>query len=302
MRVVFCLGLGCLLTSCVQAQVRWSTTLETYFTSMKEARGWNHSSSWAETHAYVGNRWRFTYSYIAMPATDVYDEACVTYFGARDIVRFGRLRTEFGFSNWSELFYNGFNARPVVRIVQLIPGTRLSRNDVGLEWTTGGPALQAQIGLLDTKVRPHDVKFKRLRATTVRLQTEAGPIIAGADVLNDFDQRDTIYGLDLRGTWPYLQVRAEGFAGAGSADAARGYYVDATYRLPSFERTQFVGRSETFQPKGSAFQAYTLGVRQVVGSVGLNLNYVQGEGKRPAGLGTRLREGWTLLGTYRVTF
>jgi hypothetical protein len=233
----------------------------------------------------------------------MYDEVLVEFQKGSDMLRLGRLRTNFGFSNWSELFYNGFNHRPVVRNLALIDGVRLLRNDVGVEFTTTRTGFQTMVALVDTRATAYEVGFTRLNAGIARIETYRGPFIVGIDLLNEFENDDRIYGFDLRYTVPFLQVRAEAFAGAGTPNAASGYYVDAAYRLPGLTRTQLVGRTEGFDGAQGKFDLHTLGARQVVGdSLWFNLNYAWNGGTRPGQLGTRAREGWTLMTTFRVTF
>lgn len=286
------------------AQIKVDTVLETYFLASEDAKGFAHNLSWGEMNVRFDPRWKATFSFTKMPTREMYDELCLAYEApGGQIVRVGRIRTAFGFSDWSELYYNGFNHRPLVRSQPLVDGLRLNRDDSGVEVTFGGPQLQIQAAVLDPEVTAYQVGPTRLRAGTLRAQAEVGEALVALDVLSFFGDDRRIYGLDARWTTPRLLVRAEAYAGAGGRFNARGYNLDAAYRLPHLSRTQLVARTESMELRTGALQVHTFGVRHLLTeTVGLNLNYGWVEGRNPGNLGTRAPERWSLQATYRVSF
>lgn len=285
------------------AQVRVGTVLETYFMNSEDAWGFAHALSWGEMTVRFDPRLKATLSYTQMPTRKTYDEMCLSYESGPQIVRVGRFRTAFGFSDWSELFYNGFNHRPLVRSLPIVDGLRLNRDDFGVEVTFGGPQLQVQAAVIDSEVTPYQIATPYFRAGTVRLQTSMGEALIGLDALSYFEDDRMVYGIDARWSTPRLQVRAEGFASAGGKFNASGYNIDGAYRIPKMPRTQVVARTESMELKTGALQLHTFGVRHLLTeTIGVNLNYGWIEGRNPGNLANRAPERWSVQATYRVSF
>jgi hypothetical protein len=286
------------------AQVEVKTVLETYFLASEDAGGFAHALSWGEMNVRFNPQWKATLSFTRMPTRETYDELCLSFEPkGGQLFRVGRIRTAFGFSDWSELYYNGFNHRPLVRSQPLVDGLRLNRDDAGVEATFGGPKLQIQTAILDPEVTAYQVGPTHLRAGTVRAQTEVGDALIAFNALSYFGDDRLIYGLDARWTTARIQVRIEAFAGAGGQFNGSGYNLDGAYRLPGLPRTQLVARTESMELRTGAIQVHTFGVRHLLTeTIGFNLNYGWIEGRNPGNLGNRAPERWSLQATYRVSF
>lgn len=299
------IAVGLALAGCAvaPAQVQVDTVLETYFLASEDARGFAHALSWGEMRVRFNPQFKATFSYTQMPTRKTYDEVCLTFEAGPQIVRVGRFRTAFGYSDWSELFYNGFNHRPLVRTLPIVDGLRLNRDDSGVEVTFGGPKVQVQAAVIDPEVTAYQLGPTRLRAGSVRVQGEVGEALVALNALSYFGDDRLVYGVDARWATPRLQVRFEGFAGAGGTFNAAGYNLDGAYRLPGLTRTQLVARTESMELRTGAIQVHTFGVRHLVSErIGLNLNYGWIEGRNPGNLATRAPERWSLQATYRVSF
>jgi hypothetical protein len=285
------------------AQSPVTGTLETFWVARSGEAGARHRLSWAEFHWRFHPRMMATASYTDMSVRRMLDEICLRFDGDREMVRVGRLRTAFGFSDWTELYYNGFNNLPLVRSTPIMDGIRLARNDSGVELTHFAGSFQVQAALVDAPLSEYQILPERPRYGMVRLQWDLTPVIAGLNLMAGLDSKRRITGLDLRWTAPRVQVRGETFLGSGEARDASGYYVDAAYRIPRFSRTQAVARTEGFSRQAQTFRQHTLGLRQLIGAtIGLNLNYAWSEGVDPGRVGVVPTPGWSLQGMYRITF
>ena len=283
-------------------------TVETYFQSDSQKRGVQNLFSWAEVEYRANANLKGTVSYIAASGFNALDEACLSLESGLHILRLGRMHTAFGFSDWSEEYYNGFNHLPLVRTAPLIDGLGLTRDDSGAEITFGGPHVQVQAAVVDTNLDTYQFAPKHFDASTARLQVAMGSIIVGLDSLWRFNEGEGIAGLDIRWTIPHLIVRGEFMGGIADEDRASGFYVDATYRLPRFERTQLVGRYERLYCTDQGdFVLQTLGLRQVVGpNLTLNVNYGWGSGAAAGLYGSPITEpalqGWSARAMFQIHF
>jgi len=287
--------------ACAQAQV--SGTVETYFLQTDPSQGFIQSMTWAEVHVRWDHHWKFTGSYTIMPTRRNFDEMCLTYEDKFGLVRVGRIRIPFGFSDWSDYFYNGFNHIPAVRLNGLVDGQRLTGADTGVEFTTGGPDLQVQASLVDTKPSRFQVGPTQIRSGSLRLQRDFGDFILGLDYLQSLSQADRIYGLDFRWSSPHWMVRGELTKGDGGDTNSSGYYVDAEYRLPKLPRTQAVARSEALWQPTATYNLYTVGARQMFPPyVCLNVNYGWGDGPNIDRFGSGMPRGWSTRAMFQVSF
>jgi hypothetical protein len=303
---------ACVAACCASgAQISEDTTLESYFSSNRLHHGLFHYLSWGQTNVRFTNNLKVTVSGLTAGGHNSYDEACISIEEDNRILRLGRIKTAFGFSNWSEVFYNGFNHIPIMRLTPLANGLILTRDDAGAELTFGTPNLQAQAAVIDTSLSPAQFAPKRADHASVRLQTNQGDFIVAADVLKSLLGSTDVYGLDARWSVPRLLVRAEVMAGRGSIQSSWGYYVDAAYRIPKLTRTQAVVRiegvtyghnSQTYT-ETAATQLNTVGVRQIVSpNLAVNLNYGWGSGADNSYVTGNGLKGWTLRMMYQLHF
>jgi hypothetical protein len=298
-------SLGILASS--RAQV--SGTVETYFQSDAQKRGIQQLLSWAELEHDVNSHVRATVSYIRLPGFDMLDESYIGLSQAEDFLRLGRIRTAFGFSDWSDAYYNGFNHIPLIRSNPLIEGLRLMRDDAGAEVTFGGPKLQVQASMVDSSLNRFQYVPREISTSTMRAQTTLGAFIVGLDALWRFSTGDEIVGIDVRWSAPHLVVRGEFMAGIGSDDTASGFYVDGTYRVPGVERTQLVGRIERYSSGDQGdFMLQTLGLREIVSpNFTANVNYGWGSGGTKGNAYTPVSDapglqGWSARLMFQIHF
>jgi hypothetical protein len=257
-----------------------SGVIETYFSANQEHRGFVQQFTWSELDLRVSDHWKATASYLLSPSNKSFDEAYIQYQEGPNSIRAGRIRTEFGFSDWSELFYNGFNHLPLVRVVPLAGNLSLTRDDAGAEGTAKIGRLQLQVSAIDPAVGRDQLSPDSISYSTARLQGALERLLVGVDYLSKLAGGTEIYGIDARYTVPHWLFRGEAFKGS-ETNSGSGYYIDAVYRIPSLTRTELVGRIEEASSDSSPQETHlrTLGVRQIINRFfTFNLNYGWGSG------------------------
>jgi len=190
--------------------------------------------------------------------------------------RIGRFRSAFGFSDWSEQYYQGFIELPLARYDNIGPDLSLTRVDSGFEWQqTSGPT-QVTMAVIDADSGGYEVLPRSINHADIRVQRLVGSFILGANGLVDTNGSNNVYGLDARWTAPHWQVRAEYDRGSYTHPQPSGYYADVLYHPPGLLRTTFLGRAESAynlqdDDDDSAFGSepisghqYTLGVKQIL--------------------------------------
>ena len=194
-----------------QAQIQPSIAgvVETYWIGNNQTRGAGQQLTWAEVRARVTKNWSATWSGFDASSFAEYDESYVRYETDSASLRAGRLRTSFGLSDWSELFYSGINHKPLVREMNIVGKTKLDRDDSGAEYTINIGSLQFQAAALDTSLTRAQVGPDRLDHATVTAQYGAGPCIIGAEVLSQTDYSQKIYGGNVRYTLPHWIAKGE---------------------------------------------------------------------------------------------
>ncbi|RYG26295.1 hypothetical protein EON82_03855 [bacterium] len=279
--------------------------LESYFIANRTTPGAIHRLSWGEFNWRALPNVKLTGSFTQMPDNWTLDEVCAAVDYKSSMLRVGRMRTAFGFNNWSEVFYNGFNHVPLVRMSPLTDGMRLTRDDSGLEFTTYLGGLQIQVAAVDTSLGDGQITPDNVDTGTVRLQGESGRFVLGLDAMKRLRHEPGVYGFDLRYTAPYVTSRVEYFNGDGSP-SSQGYYADVQYRLPGHPRTSIVGMTEMFDKDktGKPTFLHTVGVRQFfTRHLAVNLNY--GWGSRLDNLPAIRMQGldnWTLRAMFQIQF
>jgi hypothetical protein len=295
------------ITSTAGAQVvpQFWGAVETYEQADPYHRGVRQYLTWGELHARISREFELVGSLHVWPTFTSLDE---TYLGVDErnsSWRVGRIRTAFGFSDWSDLWYSGVNHIPLVRTCPLVDSLKLNRQDSGIEGTTWVGPLQIQGAGIDTKLDNYQVTPSSLNFGSLRLQYSLGNAMLGIDYLSKLENTEKIYGFDTRLTVPHWILKAEAYHGDGS-NSASGYYFDATYRIPSLTRTQLIACSEGvwMSSEDDPMLLQTFGIRQVFSknftlSVnygwGSNLNY--GEASDDDYLA-----GWNARGMFQVQF
>ncbi len=283
-----------------------SGVVETYWLANPKTKGAYDQAIWAEVRGRLNKNWSLTWSGFDAGSISGYDESYARYETDNASVRAGRLRTSFGFSDWSELLYTGISHRPLVREMNIVGGkTKLDRDDSGAEITTNIGPLQLQVAALDTSLTRAQVGPDTVDSATITAQYGLGELILGAEMLGRTDFSQKVYGGNFRYTIPHWMFKGEYFQAVGPK-AASGGYVDATYRIPYKLRTELVARAEQVRYSNSdaPTQLMTIGVRHTFGRyITTNLNYSWGNELQYSSYATNLAvTGWSVRAMFQVQF
>jgi len=303
MRKYVLTGICLALAAAAPAQVHVSGTLESYFITRYQIPGMSHRLSWGELNIRFSPNVRATFSMTEYPAADTLDEAYVAAESDLGSLRIGRMRTSFGLSDWSELYYNGFNHLPMVSTNALTTGIRLSRDDTGAEATYSLGQTQLQVGLLDTQNTTYQWTPKELRHTSLRVQQTVAGAIVGFDALKSVDGTNDVYGLDVRWGMPHWLVKGQAMQGQGG-DSAQGYVLDVAYRPAAMPRSQIVARTERLlRPSKGDLSLHTVGFRQIVNRfLSVNLNYGWATASNSTFTPQGAIKGWSVQTMFQVRF
>jgi len=269
-------------------------TIENYSLIKPGTAGLRERLAWAQLNARLTPHWSATSTILLFPHSNTLDENFVKYTNGNTQVRGGRLRSAFGFSSWSDFYYNAIIAMPLVRTSRLNDYFGLSRFDTGADVRTIVGPVEVQAGLVDTNNGKWTLTPDHANYGVARVQTNVGPLIVGASALSRVvgaktDDDTDAYGLDFRWTADHIQARAEIIRTFSDGDWAGGWYADCFYRPPGFYRTQLGVRVEGVALEKGVQQQYTAGLRQVLTPyLAATLNYAFGSGN------SRPKSGWTL--------
>jgi len=285
------------------AQVRVSGTLESYFIARNDIGGFGHRVTWGELNVRFNSNLKATVSMTELPASDMLDEAYIAAESDRGMVRAGRMRTAFGLSDWSELYYNGFNHIPMIASNTLTPGVRLMRDDTGVETTVSLGDTQLQVAAIDTRSTTYQLAPREFRHGAVRAQRTIAGALVGFNALKSFNDTNDVYGVDVRWSVPHFLVKGEAMQGQGG-DSAKGYSLDVAYRPPRLSRTQLVARTERLErPSRGDFSLHTLGLRQILSRyLSVNVNYGWSRASNRTFTPSSSLRGWSLQTMFQVRF
>jgi hypothetical protein len=285
--------------------------VEQYFEADPSHRGIQGSLTYVRLDADLDHGVKLVGSFVQTPGYPWLDETYAEWEHGRDIFRLGRIRSDFGFSTWSDLYYTPIIGLPMIRNynVDIVPGISLYREDRGFEWESYNGPVQWQLEAVDSSDNDWAIAPGSLDTGIARLQLCAGPVLIGLDGFakgaDNFGPAQQIGGLDLRYTTGRAQFRGEVDQGLGH-QGATGYYADAFYRPPGLSRTQVGVRyqgirsleTEEYWSPGWTYswqeQSFTSGhvttlaARQFIGpNITASLNY---------GFGTDIPQAVGLLG------
>ena len=144
----------------------------------------------------------------------------------------------------------------------------------GLAWSGGPPQVQVEAAGFSGRGTGIWDNQALVRGGAARAQTYVGDAIFGFSrwdgALQDVTASPSIQpvhmtGLDLRYTKTQLLLRGEYLFGTLAGDHMHGWYLDAYYRLPQYERWSLVARIERLKPGDDYAESHqvTLGVRWV---------------------------------------
>ncbi len=187
-------------------------------------------------------------------------------------VQGGIIRLPFGISDSRETYASGLIAYPLARggywnhsVDWGVPGVQVIGGTPLLQFEVAGFGGQGVGVWNDTS---------RVSGGALRVQTYGRDFIVGASRWDGSlsDQEDGgpnqpvhLNGLDLRYTRPHLVLRGEYLFGNLGGDQMRGWYLDAYYRLPQWEKVTLVARWEQSRPglDDPIGRQVTLGMRYV---------------------------------------
>lgn len=288
-----------------QVQPTINGVAETYWLANPNVKGAYEQLTWAEIKARISDHWSATWSGIDYGSIASYDESYVRYETETGSIRVGRLRTSFGFSDWSDYYYTGINHKPLVREVSLVGNTRLDRDDTGAEGTTNYGPLQLQGALIDTYPTRAQVGPDKLDHATGTAQYGLGHLILGVDAMAKTDFSQKLYGANFQYTVPHWLFKGETFEGIGPGSGS-GSYVDATYRIPFLVRSELCARFDEVRVAGSDAQTQlqTIGFRYIFNkNLTANLNYGWGKELEYSAYTDNLGlGGWTARVMFQVQF
>jgi len=206
-------------------------------------------------------------------------------------VRAGRYRTPFGISNASDHAYTGFLRAPLIRYDEYFA---LSNNflEHGAAVVAGVPRLtvEASVG------RPADVGSAIRRPgldTVVRVQTFAGPLIAGVSRIQTSPYlpesvapgKSVFTGVDVRWMHEGVQLRGEWITGRPFDGATtHGWYADALVHRVGMGPVTAVGRIERLAYNAhddlDVFTRQTIGARlRIFDALSVQLNVLHQTGE-----------------------
>lgn len=214
-------------------------------------------------------------------------------------VKAGRYRTPFGISSGSDYAYNGFVRPPLMRYDGYFA---ISNNflENGVDVLAGVPrlTLESSFGT------PGDVGTARRPSaldTVLRMQTYAGPVIAGASYIHTRPYQSPRFahgaaefrGIDLRVSHAGVELRGEFIDGRPfDGTSTTGWYVDTIVHRVGMGPLTLVARMEdlsykTAPPRAMHGRRQTAGARvRVLGGLSLQVNVLHQSGA-PAEYGAR---------------
>lgn len=192
----------------------------------------------------------------------------------------GITRLPFGIYDYRETYASGLIDYPMPRLDYALNG--VDWGVPGVKWTGGNSRLQMEAAGFAGDASGVWGNIHRLGGGAVRVQTYLHDLIlggsywdgyldvpvttggyAGAFSRNVQRQDVRLNGLDIRYTRPHLLLRGEFLFGVLGGKRMKGWYLDAYYHLPKYEKWTLVARLESLRP-GAALnygRQVTLGIR-----------------------------------------
>ena len=272
--------------------------VENFFWSRPSFTGAHNRFSWANGEYTFAPNMKIVGSYLDIPGggtvNRLLDEGFFEYRTHDKVVRAGRVRTRFGFDDWSELMYTPIAQLPMIR-VKPVNSLSLLRFDTGIDLQGGSPSLQYQVGVIDVHNGKWQLVPQNADHVSARIQATQGDFIIGVNALSklsDSTVNDTMGGVDVRWTSDHMIFRAEYDRGFDHGLNAEGSYFDFFYRPQAMFRTQFGLRQEFYRVIGGAqAEATTIGFRHNWSeNFSASLNYTMSNNVAPASN----MKGWTL--------
>ncbi len=195
-------------------------------------------------------------------------EANVEYGRGAQTLAFGMVRLPFGLYDHRETYASGLIDYPLLRGDYALQA--LDWGVMGVKYTGYRGNVQWETSAFGGQGTGMWGNVNNAAGAALRLQTFYKGLIFGVSrwdgstsTAGAGPERTHLTGLDVRYTRPHLLLRGEYIGGDHGGERAHGFYVDAFYHLPKFERWSVAMRWENFAPESEAptTRQFTLGVR-----------------------------------------
>lgn len=252
-----------------EAEPKISGVIENYLWATDDGKrpGVRDVANWSYIQWKPSSKLRVVAGEFEVFSRSMLDETFVEWGGDKQQIRFGRFRSAFGHSDWSELWYSGFVRQPMLRNLGLGSKLSLNRLDTGVDWHGGSGNVQYQVGLIDAHARLWEPVPMRFNHLVGRVQLYKKDWIIGLNGLLGVDQwgnqQNRLFDLDWRWTAPHITLRGEFLVGRTAQKHSSGYYLDLFYHPPKLLRTTLLGRTEATSGAKTP-QLFTLGVKQIL--------------------------------------
>jgi hypothetical protein len=192
----------------------------------------------------------------------------------------GMIRLPFGIYDYRETYASGLIDYPMPRLDYGF--NSVDWGVPGVQWTGGSPRFQIEAAGFDGDASGAWGNTNRLGGGAVRVQTYLRDLILGSSYWGGYvdisltkrdkdgdtytitqRRRVRLNGLDIRYTRPHLLLRGEFLFGVLGGKRMEGWYLDAYYHLPRYEKWTLAARLESLRPgAGMPYgRQVTLGVR-----------------------------------------
>lgn len=217
-------------------------------------------------------------------------------WGAGNRAQLGIVRLPFGLYDSRETYASGLIDYPLLRgdyalqsVNWGVPGIRIGGSNKNF---------QAEMAVFGGQSAGMWNNLNNTQGVAGRLQFYHKDLILGVSHWNGSQStsfasggpQDThITGMDIRYTRPHLLLRGELLTGTLAGEKATGWYLDAYYHLPKYQKWTLVTRAEAFQPENDRrwSKQLTFGVRYTLDS-----NWILAMNWRRNN-GLNYRPGWT---------
>ena len=206
----------------------------------------------------------------------------------------GIIRLPFGLYDHRETYISGLIDYPLARVDYAL--TAVDWGAPGVRWTGNTSNFQVDAAAFGGQGAGVWGNLNNVSGGIVRLQAYTNGVVMGlsrwdgtqSTNLGQAGRQGThLTGLDLRYTRPHLLLRGEYIFGKEAGDTMRGWYLDAYYHLPKYEKWTLAARMEGLRPASGlpALRQFTLGARYTLDrhwTLAVNWRRNQGGGYSPS--------------------
>ena len=206
----------------------------------------------------------------------------------------GIIRLPFGLYDHRETYVSGLIDYPLARVDYAL--TAVDWGAPGVRWTGNTSNVQVDAAAFGGQGAGVWGNLNNVSGGIVRLQAYTNGVVLG---LSRWDgtqstnlgaagrQRMHLTGVDMRYTRPHLLLRGEYIFGQEAGDTMKGWYLDAYYHLPKYQKWTLAARIEELKPASGSpnLQQFTLGARYTLDKhwiLAANWRNQQGGGYTPS--------------------